>query len=102
MKEFEIAALPGTTFREGPCSPIDLLAISPQVDFDQFKKTKEIFTFSLEHLEVQAGENWIPVKAPGREVYMPMGLETNFAALSQLCDWYMANVILPVFPASAE
>lgn len=102
MTEFTIESLPGATFREGYCSPVDLLAIATQVNFDQFAKTREVFTFSLEHIETKAGENWVPVKTAGRDVFMPMGIETNFKALNDLCEWYMSNVILPVFQDSAE
>lgn len=103
MREFTIEALPGINFREANVSPIDLLALATQVDFNEFGKTKELFAFSLEHLECE-GESgkWFPVKVPGREVYMPFGLEKNFAALNELCKWYMENVVSEVFQGSAE
>ena len=103
MREFTIEALPGINFREASVSPIDLLALATQVDFNEFGKTKELFTFSLEHLECEGeGGKWFPVKVPGREVYMPFGLEKNFAALNELCKWYMENVVSEVFQGSAE
>ena len=102
MAEFSIKALPDTTFREGYVSPLDLLAIATQVNFDEFAKTRETFEFALEHIEVLAGEQWFPVKSKGRDVYMPLDIEKNYQALSQLCEWYVKNVIVPVFPASAE
>lgn len=100
--EFTVKALPEITFRDARVSPIDLLAIATQVDFDQYRKTKELFQFSLEHIEANIGNEWLPVKVPGRDVYMPPEIETNYRALNQLCEWYMSNVILPAFPESAE
>lgn len=102
MREFEIKALPGVTFREANVSPVDLLAIATQVDFDAFKKTKELFAFALEHVEVEVESKWFPVKYPGREVYMPFGIEKNLIALNELCEWYISNVIAEVFTGSAE
>ena len=46
MREFSIESLPGITFREANVSPVDLLAIASQVDFDEFGKTKQMIQFS--------------------------------------------------------
>lgn len=102
MREFTIESMPGTQFREANASPVELLALSTQVDFDKFQKTKEIFTFALEHIECKIEETWTPVKYPGREIYMPVGIEKNFKALTELCSWYTQNVITEVFTESAE
>lgn len=102
MREFTIESLPGVTFREGKVSPVDLLAIAPQVDFDAYSKTKELYTFALEHLECEVNGKWFPVKHPGRDVYMPIGIEKNLRALNDLCAWYITNVIAEVFTGSAE
>ena len=102
MTEFEIKALPGQKFREAYVSPVDLLAIGTQVDFDVYKKNRELFKFSLEHIEAKVGEDWYPVKAKDRDVYMPLDIDKNLKALSQLCEWYFQTLILPVFQESAE
>ena len=102
MREFKIDALPDIQFREANVSPVELLALSTQVDFDKFQKTKEIFQFSLEHIECLIENVWTPVKYPGREIYMPAGIEKNFKALNELCLWYTTNVITEVFTDSAE
>lgn len=102
MAEFTIESCPNTTFRDGYVSPVDLLAISTQVDFDAFSKTKELFSFALEHTEVMVGDKWLPVKTSGRDVYMPIGVETNYSALNDICTWYLQNVISKVFTNSAE
>ena len=102
MKEFNIESLPGVTFREASVSPVDLLAIASQVDFDEFGKTKQMIQFSLEHLECEVNGKWFPVKQPSREVYMPFNIERNYKALNELVQWYLENVIVQVFTESAE
>lgn len=102
LRTFEISKMPGTLFREMKVSPVDILALSTQVDFEQFSKTKELIQFSLEHVEVQIGDQWFPVKQPGRDVYMPIGLEKKFGAMNQICNWYMDNVVGEVFTDSVE
>lgn len=102
MAEFKIDCLPETNFREAYVSPVDLLAIGTQVDFDAFQKTKELFNFALEHIECEVNGKWLPVKQSGRDVYMPFGIDKNLKALNELCHWYMDNVIIRVFTESAE
>ncbi len=102
LREFTVESMPNFKFREAYTSPVDLLALSLQVDFDQFKKTKELFEFALEHCEVKVGEKWFPVKSAGMEAYAPLGIEKNFAALNDICHWYIDTVLMEVFPESAE
>lgn len=102
LRTFTIDALPNDQFREAACSPVDILALSMQVDFDQFAKTKEVLTFALEHCEVLVGDKWYPVKTAGREVYNPIGLEKNYKALNQICAWFINTVLAEVFQESAE
>ena len=102
MREFNIEALPDITFREAYVSPVDLLAVATQVDFDEYEKNKTLFAFALEHIECLVETKWLPVKTAGRDVYMPFGIERNFKALNQLVQWYLENVIYEVFIGSAE
>lgn len=102
MTEFTIEHYPGMLFRDTEVSPVELLALSTQVDFDRFEKTKELFLFALEHVECKVNDTWVKVKYPGREIYMPEDIKTNFRALNDICVWYMTNVIGAVFPESAE
>ena len=44
------------TFRIAKISPIEMLSILPQIDFDNMSKTKTLYTFCLEHIEVLQGE----------------------------------------------
>ena len=102
QREFKIESLPGYTFREGKVSPIDLLAISTQIDFENFKMTKTLMTFCFENAEVKMGEKWLPVKVPGKEIYKPSEIATNFIAMNELFMWMMDNVVTAVFPRSSE
>ena len=51
MKEFTIKNRT-ETFRVTKISPIEMLSILPQIDFDNMSKTKTLYTFCLEHIEV--------------------------------------------------
>ena len=97
MTEFKIKAYKDLTFREGACSPVDLLAISDVFDFNNFENMRQVTTFALEHTEVLIGDTWSPVKAAGHEVYMPFGIEKKPSALKEIANWYTKNVILEVF-----
>lgn len=100
--EFELKALPGTLFRQGKISPVSLLAVTTQIDFDRLVQTETLFNFALEHLEVKVGEKWLPVKIRGRDVYMPIGIDENFVALNELITWFLNEVVAKTFPKSSE
>ena len=100
--QFEIKSLPGVAFRPGKISPVSLLAITTQIDFDRLEQTEVLFTFALENLEVKQGESWVPVKVKGRDVYMPIDIENNFVALNELIGWFLTEVVAETFPKSSE
>jgi hypothetical protein len=102
QKEFEIASLPDKKFRFGKVSPVDFLAIQTQIDFDNFKKSKTVFLFILEHTETLVADKWVPVKKEGFEAYMPAGIDSNLKALNEICDVVFNDVILPTFTKSGE
>lgn len=102
QKTFKLESLPEYEFRVGKVSPIDLLAISTQIDFENFKMTKTLMTFCIENAEVKMGEKWLPVKVKDREVYKPPEIATNIVALNELFMWMMDNVVTAVFPKSSE
>ena len=102
VKEFKIEALPELELRVMRISPVDLLALTTQMDFDKFAQTKEFYKFALEHVEVKQGEKWFQVKYPDREVYTPTTIEDNLSALNQIIQWFFENVIVPAFPQSSE
>lgn len=102
LEEFKIDAMPNTDFRVKKISPVDLMAITASIDFDKFETNKSLITFCLENAEVKVGETWQPVKTKGRDVYQPMGIESNITALNQVFYWMMENVIAKSFTKSSE
>ena len=100
---FTIESKPELELRTKYVSPIDILAITTtQMDFVEFAKTKEFYSFALEHVEVKVGEKWFPVKFPGRDVYTPEELETNIVVLNEIISWFLENIIVSAFPQSSE
>lgn len=100
--EFTVEKYPELKFREKKTSPIDLLAVASTIDFDSYARMRDVFKFALENMEVSTGENWVPVKAQDREVYMPAGLENDLVTMSELVKWYVENVLKRVFISSVE
>lgn len=101
QKEFKINSRE-EQFRVGQISPIDLLAISTQIDFENFQMTKTLIQFCLENIEVKMGEKWIPVKTKNREIYYPKDIVTDLVSMNELFIWMMENVIAVVFQKSSE
>ena len=101
QKEFKINSRK-EQFRVGQISPVDLLAISTQIDFENFKMTKTLIQFCLESVEVKMGEKWIPVKTKDREIYYPKNIVNDLMAMNEIFTWMMENVIAVVFQKSSE
>ncbi|MCI6330191.1 MAG: hypothetical protein MR775_05145 [Erysipelotrichaceae bacterium] len=101
-REFTINSMKDTTFRVAAVSPVDMLAISYQVNLENYAMTKTTLLFALENLEVKVGDKWLPVKVKGREVYQPLGIDKNFVALNELFMWFLSEVITKLFPVSNE
>lgn len=101
-EEFTVESWPDKRFRVAKISPIDLMAITQSIDFEKFEANQTLIRFCLENSEVLVGEKWLPVKAKGRDVYQPMGIENDFLALNQIYLWMMENVIAKVFTRSSE
>lgn len=102
MKEFTIASDTTLKFRVVKISPVDLLAITTQIDFDKYTQTQMLFKFALEHTEVEQGGKWFPVKTKDREVYCPLGIENNLVVLNDIITYFLTEVIGKVFPKSSE
>ena len=96
MKEFTIENR-SEAFRVSRISPVEMLAILPQIDFDNMGKTETLYTFCLEHVEVLQGDKWVPVKAKGRDVYFPIGIEEDYTSLNKLVHYIVNEVIWPAF-----
>lgn len=100
--EIKIDSMPDYEFRTKSISPVDLLAITTQTDFEKFAQTKALYAFALENMEVKIGEKWFPVKLPGREVYMPTDIEENLTALNELIAKFLDEVVAKTFTKSSE
>lgn len=100
--EFEIEELKGVTFRVGKVAPTEILAISTQIDFDNFGQSLSFINFALEHLEVKMGEKFNPVKVKGKDIYMPLGLDDNLMAMNSLVAYFLEEVIAKAFMKSSE
>lgn len=101
-KPFKIEMLPDSEFKIGHLPATELMALQTQLDFDDFNKSNVAFTYMLEHIVVRVGDEWLPVKEKGKEVFYPNGIEDNFRALKQLTRQFMNEVIVPLFPKSDE
>ena len=100
--EFKIESRPELEFRTARISPVELLAITTQMDLDKFVQTKALFEFTLEHIEVKVGEKWFPVKIPGQEVYMPTDIEDDLVSLNEILAWFLNEVVAKTFMKSSE
>ena len=102
MNTFSIKNLENVEFRiKDNISPVDILALSMQ-DFEKFEQLRVIYKFALEHTEVKIGEQWVPVKTVDKEVYMPMGINSNGLALQELASYFIQEVIGKTFTKSSE
>ena len=101
QKEFKIDSRE-EQFRVAKISPIDMMAISTQIDFESFKMTKTLMQFCVENVEVKIGEKWLPVKMKDKEIYQPKDIVNDFVALNEIFIWMMENVVTAVFQKSNE
>lgn len=101
-QEFTIKSRKKDKFRIAKISPVDLLALTTQIDLSNFQQTKVIFTFALEHIEVKVAETWMPVKVVGREVYQPSGIEEDMNAMNELVMYFLNEVIAKTFTQSSK
>lgn len=89
-------------FRIGKVTPIELLSIATVLDLEKLAQVQEFMTFALEHTEVMMGETWQPVKAKGREVYMPIGIEEDIFSLNNIAAFMLQEVVQKAFTKSSE
>ena len=84
MEEFKIESRNDLTFRLAYISPVEGLAIIPQLDTEDYTKAMTYYNFALEHVEVKVNDNWFPVKTKDRNTYMPIDIEKDWGALQEL------------------
>ena len=102
MIEFVIENKPTLQFRFKDISPIKMLALQTTINFDDFDKTSNLFSFILENTEVNINGSWQPVKMSNREVYLPIGIEKELNTLMEICLKFINDVIKPLFKKSEE
>lgn len=95
-KEFNITSR-SEKFKITKIQPTEILALSMVVDLDDYTKSETLFKFALEHMEVQMGEVWNPVKVKGKHIYMPMGIENDVKALQELGKYFLDEVLSKAF-----
>lgn len=100
QKEFTIKSFPNYSFRVGKITPIEYLAINSFIDFKSFDKTEKVFTFVLEHLEVNINGVWTKVK--DGDLYMPLNLANKYNALEELVYYFLHEILMPLFQESKE
>ena len=100
-KEFNIKTRK-ETFKIAKISPVELLSISTQINFNNLQQTETVFNFALEHTLVKIEDSWLPVKEKSKEVYWPATMETDFLSLNELITYFLNNVIKKVFTKSEE
>ncbi len=96
LKEFNIESRK-ELFRIGHVTPVELLSIATVLDLEKLTQVTEFVTFALEHAEVKMGETWQPVKVKGKEIYMPLGMENDFAALNEIVAVMLNEVVSKAF-----
>lgn len=102
MTEFTIQSRPELVFRTKKISPVDLLALTTTIDFENFTKTKELYNFALEHIEVKDNnDKWSSAKIEGREVYNLL-IEDDVMAMNELITYFLNEVVGKAFMKSSE
>ena len=102
MLEFDIESKPELHFRFKDISPIKMLALQTTINFDDFDKASNLFSFILENTEVNISGTWQPVKMVNREVYLPVGIEKELNTLMEICLKFINDVVKPLFKKSEE
>lgn len=104
MKENETFNIEGRKelFRVGKISTVEILAIQTQINFNSLSQTETLFNFILEHIEVSLNNMWVTLKEKGREVYMPLDIQSDYVALQQLCIYFIKDYLQPLFKKSEE
>lgn len=90
------------TFRVKKMNAIEALALRTASDMKSVAGAKQFFTDVLERMEVQVGEKWLPVKQVDANVYLPAGIEEDYAGVQALVEFFMKEFLTPFFEKSAE
>lgn len=89
-------------YRIKKMNAIEALALRSASDMKSVAGAKQFFTDVLERLEVQVGEKWLPVKQENTNVYLPDGIQDDFAGVQTLVEFFMQEFLTPFFEKSVE
>lgn len=99
MIEFEVNEY---KLRFKDMNPITLLAMQTLLDMKTMKKTEELFTIVLENTEVEIAGTYVPLKAKGRNVYLPENIDKDFDTLNTILSKFIELVLTPLFTKSKK
>ena len=100
-KEFTIEGY-DFTFRIMDMNAIEAFAIQSQFDFSTFDNAKKLINVVLEHIEVKAGEKWLPVKMKDKAVYVPDKIENDIKLVKSLMSYFSDKYLEGLFQQSDE
>lgn len=103
MESIVLKNYPGVEFRiKDHLPPLEVFALSTQVDFDDFDKTLKLSEYALEHMEVKIGERWLAVKERGANALNPLGIDEDMNNVAELVHTFAEKVIFASFTKSEE
>lgn len=99
--EFKIKSR-NEVFRIKQMNAIETLALNTQISFQNIEKTTQLFNIVLERIEVKCGNDWLPVKEKGQDIFYPAGIENDVHAIDELITYFMNEYLKPIFTKSNE
>lgn len=99
--EFKIKSR-NEVFRIKQMNAIETLALNTQISFQNIEKTTQLFNIVLERIEVRCGNDWLPVKEKGHDIFYPAGIENDVHAIDELITYFMNEYLKPIFTKSNE
>jgi hypothetical protein len=89
------------TFKFDKVSPVKLSAIMMSLDLDDPTKSEALITLAVESCKVKINDKWAPVKMPGKEVYMPFGIENDIEAFLGIAKEFLDQKVTNSFTKSS-
>lgn len=90
----------GETFRIKKMNAIEILAVRSQISNKDVATSMNMFSTILECIECRVGNEWLPVKTKGKEVYFPNGIEDDVLVIQDLVSYFMGEFLVKVFQKS--
>lgn len=98
-EEFNISTNKDLKFRFKKMSPIDILAISNDIEMYAGNNDSEVYKkyliAVLENTEVKINNSWLPVKEGGN--YYPAYIQDDIRGLREIVNKFFVDVIKPIF-----